>query len=153
MSICSTICSISKTTGIIRSNEDGRLLRARCRSRGALALFPVLLVWRLRHCVAFLPFAFAPYLLGYYALTLAYSIYLKRQVMVDVVVLARFTRRASSPAAAAIGVQLTFWLLAFSMFIFLSLAFVKRYAELHAMRERGSCKYAGRGYVGRATCR
>ena len=45
----------------------------------------------------------------------------------------RSIRCASSPARRAIGAHLTFWLLAFSMFIFLSLAFVKRYAELHAM--------------------
>ncbi|MFP3548399.1 prenyltransferase, partial [Rhizobium sp. SIMBA_035] len=48
---------------------------------------------------------------------------------------------------AAIDAHLTFWLLAFSMFIFLSLALVKRYAELHSMQARGLVKTRGRGYV------
>jgi 4-hydroxybenzoate polyprenyltransferase len=48
--------------------------------------------------------------------------------------------------AAATGIELSFWLLMFSIFIFLSLAIVKRYAELHAMRQQGKLKAKGRGY-------
>ena len=44
-------------------------------------------------------------------------------------------------------VEPSFWLLAFSMFIFLSLALVKRYTELQAMRDQGREDAAGRGYV------
>jgi 4-hydroxybenzoate polyprenyltransferase len=43
-------------------------------------------------------------------------------------------------------VPLSFWLLAFSMFLFLSLALVKRYAELHALSQRGELSARGRGY-------
>jgi 4-hydroxybenzoate polyprenyltransferase len=112
-----------------------------------LGLFPVLLVGAFAAAWIFLPWRFCAVLLGYYALTLAYSMYLKRQVMVDVVVLAMLYTIRIVAGTAAIGGQLTFWLLAFSMFIFLSLALVKRYAELHSMKERGLVKTRGRGYV------
>jgi 4-hydroxybenzoate polyprenyltransferase len=111
------------------------------------ALFPVLLV--LGGVIAWtcLPPAFSVVLLAYYAITLAYSMYLKRRVMVDVVVLASLYTTRIVAGSAAIDARLTFWLLAFSMFIFLSLALVKRYAELHTMKEQGLVKTRGRGYV------
>ncbi|PZR43066.1 UbiA family prenyltransferase [Paraburkholderia fungorum] len=112
-----------------------------------LGLFPVLLVGSCAMAWLFLPWRFSAVLLGYYALTLAYSMFLKRQVMVDVVVLAMLYTIRIIAGTAAVGAQLTFWLLAFSMFIFLSLALVKRYAELHSMKERGLVKTRGRGYV------
>jgi 4-hydroxybenzoate polyprenyltransferase len=112
-----------------------------------IGLFPVLLVSAFVLTVLFLPWRFAAVLVGYYVLTLAYSMYLKRQVMVDVVVLAILYTIRIIAGTAAIGAQPTFWLLAFSMFIFLSLALVKRYAELHSMQARGLVKTRGRGYV------
>ena len=113
-----------------------------------LGLFPVLLVGAFVAAWALLPWHFSVVLLGYYALTLGYSMFLKRQVMVDVIVLAMLYTSRIIAGTAAIGGHLTFWLLGFSMFIFLSLALVKRYAELHSMKERGVDKTRGRGYVG-----
>ncbi len=112
-----------------------------------LALFPVLLLVSFSIAGALLPLRFTAVLGGYYVLTLAYSAYFKRRVMVDVVVLASLYTTRIIAGSAAIGVQLSFWLLAFSMFIFLSLALVKRYAELHLMKERGLVKSRGRGYI------
>ncbi|CAD6524406.1 UbiA family prenyltransferase [Paraburkholderia metrosideri] len=112
-----------------------------------LALCPILLLGACITAWLFLPVEFGAVLLGYYLLTLTYSIYLKRQVMIDVVVLAMLYTTRIIAGTAAVGAQLTFWLLAFSMFIFLSLAFVKRYAELHLMQEQGLGKTRGRGYV------
>ena len=48
--------------------------------------------------------------------------------------------------AAATSIELSFWLLAFSVFIFLSLGFVKRYAELYDARKAGKLASHGRGY-------
>ncbi|PAM39596.1 hypothetical protein CEJ63_25210, partial [Acinetobacter baumannii] len=76
--------------------------------------------------------AFAGVLMLYYALTLAYSLRLKRVVMLDVVLLAGLYTVRIIGGTIAIGAELSFWLLAFSMFIFLSLALLKRYTELHA---------------------
>lgn len=112
-----------------------------------IALFPVLLISAFAVAWVLLPWRFSAVLLGYYALTLAYSVFLKRQVMVDVVVLALLYTIRIIAGTAAVAAHLTFWLLAFSMFIFLSLALVKRYAELHSMKERGLMKTRGRGYV------
>jgi 4-hydroxybenzoate polyprenyltransferase/phosphoserine phosphatase len=112
-----------------------------------ISLFPVLLVGAFAAAWLFLPWRFSVVLVGYYALTLAYSMFLKRQVMVDVVVLAMLYTIRIVAGTAAVNAQLTFWLLAFSMFIFLSLALVKRYAELHSLKQRGLVKTRGRGYV------
>ena len=112
-----------------------------------IAAFPVLLVGAFVIAGALLPWRFTAVLVGYYLLTFAYSLFLKRRVMVDVVVLATLYTTRIIAGTAAVHAQLTFWLLAFSMFIFLSLALVKRYAELHAMQARGLVKTRGRGYV------
>ena len=90
--------------------------------------------------------AFALVLLGYYALTLSYSLKLKRIVMIDVVLLAALYTARIVGGAAAIEVDLSFWLLAFSIFIFLSLALLKRYTELHSALALGKTTASGRGY-------
>lgn len=90
---------------------------------------------------------FALVLLGYYAMTLAYSLRLKRVVMVDVVLLAGLYTIRIIGGAAALSTALSFWLLAFSMFLFLSLAMLKRYTELAIMLASGQEKASGRGYV------
>lgn len=87
---------------------------------------------------------FCAVLAGYYVCTFAYSFRLKREALIDVVMLAGlYTSRIIAGAAAA-WVPLSFWLLAFSMFLFLSLGIVKRYTELDDARQAD--KIAGRGY-------
>jgi len=91
--------------------------------------------------------AFLPWLLFYFAVTCAYSWWLKRLILVDCLTLAMlYTLRIVAGAAAA-GIALSFWLLAFSVFLFLSLAFVKRYAELQVQILAGKQKAHGRGYL------
>lgn len=94
----------------------------------------------------FLSRRFALVLLAYYILTLSYSFKLKRIVMLDVVLLAALYTLRIIAGAAAIGTGLSFWLLAFSMFLFLSLAMLKRYTELHGLRMREGDNAHGRGY-------
>jgi 4-hydroxybenzoate polyprenyltransferase len=85
---------------------------------------------------ALLPLSFFGALTAYLLFTLLYSFRLKRFASLDVIMLAGlFTLRIIAGAAAA-EVVLSFWLLAFSMFIFLSLAVVKRVSELVQLRER-----------------
>jgi len=81
-----------------------------------------------------LPSDFRWVLAGYFALTLAYSFELKRIAMVDTIALAGLYTSRIVAGAAAVNVPLSFWLLLFAVFLFLSLAMVKRYAELDAMR-------------------
>ncbi|MFM8333617.1 MAG: UbiA family prenyltransferase, partial [Candidatus Methylumidiphilus sp.] len=82
----------------------------------------------------------------YYIITLAYSFKLKTYAMLDVLSLAGLYTLRIIAGAAAIPSMPSFWLLAFSMFMFLSLALVKRYSELLTMRHEGKEKTAGRGY-------
>lgn len=90
--------------------------------------------------------SFLPWLVFYFVLTCAYSWGLKRLVLVDCLTLAMlYTLRIVAGAAAA-SMALSFWLLAFSVFLFLSLAFVKRYAELEVQLLNGKQKTHGRGY-------
>lgn len=80
--------------------------------------------------LATLPLLFVALLLGYLVLTNAYSLVLKRVSTADVMTLAAlFTLRLMS-GAAAINVDLSFWLFGFSVFVFVSLAYLKRYVEL-----------------------
>lgn len=95
-------------------------------------LIPLLILAGLGIAFFLLPEPFGPALVLYLALTTAYSMYLKRLLMVDVLVLAGlYTLRVLSGGFAT-GIPVSPWLLAFSMFLFLSLAFVKRYTELRA---------------------
>lgn len=106
---------------------------------------PLLLIVALLLSLA-LPMKFLLVLGAYYAVTLAYSFGLKKLVMIDVLTLAGLYTVRIVAGAAATAIPLSFWLLMFSVFIFLSLAIVKRYAELHAMRQQGKLKAQGRGY-------
>jgi 4-hydroxybenzoate polyprenyltransferase len=89
---------------------------------------------------------FAAVLSCYYVLTWAYSVRLKRVALLDVIVLATLYTIRIVAGAAATGVPLSFWMLAFSVFIFLSLGFVKRYAELEGTRRDGQASDSGRAY-------
>jgi 4-hydroxybenzoate polyprenyltransferase len=94
-----------------------------------------------------LPALFMEVLMGYFALTLAYSMVLKRKVIVDVMMLAGLYTIRVIAGASATEIKPSFWLLAFSMFIFLSLALVKRYAELNLSLRLNKNRAEGRGYT------
>jgi 4-hydroxybenzoate polyprenyltransferase len=95
---------------------------------------------------AFLPGKFQLFLAAYYVLTFGYSVKLKRMLLIDAVALAGLYTLRIMAGAGAVLVPLSFWLLLFSVFLFLSLAFVKRYAELDALRRQQRLAALGRGY-------
>lgn len=95
---------------------------------------------------AFLPIPFMIVLGIYAVVTTLYSFWLKQQVIVDVLLLAGLYTLRILAGAAATHVEPSFWLLAFSMFVFLSLAMVKRYSELRLAVLEGK-DLAGRGYL------
>lgn len=72
--------------------------------------------------------------LFYFIMAAAYSLRLKKIVLLDVFLLASFYTLRIIAGGSAVAVALSVWLLAFSMFLFISLAFIKRYAELVVMR-------------------
>ncbi|WP_181707972.1 UbiA family prenyltransferase [Chthonobacter rhizosphaerae] len=93
-----------------------------------------------------LPAAFLGHLAVYMAATVAYSTVLKRKVFVDVVTLAGLYALRVLGGGAATGVAVSDWLLMLCLFLFLSLAVAKRYAELSAREREGRAPPAGRGY-------
>jgi len=83
----------------------------------------------------------------YFGVTLAYSFYLKRLALLDVLILAMlYTLRLVAGAAAAAATP-SVWLISFSMFFFTSLAMAKRYAELKSLELDSVAPVRGRGYV------
>lgn len=94
----------------------------------------------------FLPSLFMVSLLAYATITTIYSFVLKRQVIVDVMLLAGLYTMRILAGSAATEIRPSFWLLAFSMFIFLCLAMTKRYSELRQAIDQDKV-IAGRGYI------
>lgn len=90
-----------------------------------------------------LPRAFALLLAGYFAVTLAYSLRLKAQPILDVLVLATLYTSRIAGGGLATGIPVTEWLAAWSMFLFLSLSFLKRASEM----ARSDEALHGRGYL------
>jgi 4-hydroxybenzoate polyprenyltransferase/phosphoserine phosphatase len=111
---------------------------------GAL-LIPCLLVGAFA-LASLLPLEFVAVLAFYYVSTLAYSLRLKRSALVDVLTLAGLYTIRIIAGAAAISSGLSFWLLAFSMFLFLSMALAKRFTELLMMQQLERETPLGRGY-------
>ena len=94
-----------------------------------------------------LPIEFTLILICYMVATNVYTFYARRVPVLDVMTLAGlFTIRVLA-GGVAVNIPLSSWLLAFSMFMFLSLAFMKRYTELGVWQESGSKHASGRGYL------
>jgi 4-hydroxybenzoate polyprenyltransferase len=95
----------------------------------------------------FLPSAFMGWLLIYIAATLAYSLFLKRVVLVDVILLSGLYTVRLLAGGAAVQVKISPWLAGFSVFLFISLAMVKRFSELQNSCAQGRTPSNGRGYL------
>lgn len=91
--------------------------------------------------------AFQLSLLAYLVLTLLYTFLLKTYVIADVISLASLFTIRIIAGAMVISVELSFWLLAFSMFTFFSLALIKRCAELKLLSKVNKEKSSGRDYL------
>jgi 4-hydroxybenzoate polyprenyltransferase/phosphoserine phosphatase len=85
-------------------------------------------------------------LVGYAALTMAYSFYLKKIALLDVFVLSSFYSFRILAGALISSTPLSQWFLAFSLFLFLSLAMAKRYSELLHANDLIAAGNSGRGY-------
>jgi 4-hydroxybenzoate polyprenyltransferase/phosphoserine phosphatase len=93
--------------------------------------------------------AFTTVMLGYFCVTLAYSWQWKQIAMLDVFVLAGLYTLRLVGGHVATSIEWSSWLLVFSMFIFLSLALMKRVQELLSVREENGHEVKGRGYTAR----
>ena len=82
----------------------------------------------------------------YFLLTTIYSLYLKRKIIIDIVSLAVLYTLRVIAGGLAVDLPLSVWILAFSMFIFMSLAAVKRLSELVENASKGQKNTVGRSY-------
>ena len=98
-------------------------------------------------CGVWLSLPFAITLVAYLALTLWYSLHLKRVPLLDVFVLSCFYGMRICAGAAITSVPLSDWFMAFSIFFFLSLAMAKRYSELVDTAREGDDARFGRPYI------
>ena len=85
-------------------------------------------------------------LFAYTATTLLYSMYLKSLPLLDVMALALLYTLRVLAGGNLLHIPISFWLLAFSTFLFLSLALSKRYAEILNLQSAGAGRPIGRGY-------
>ena len=108
---------------------------------GGLILFSAVMA------VALMPPLFSIVLAVYFLATGAYSFFLKRKLIVDVITLAGLYTMRIIAGAAATGIVPSPWLLAFSVFLFYSLAAIKRQAELVDQAASGKVSSPGRGYL------
>ena len=109
-------------------------------------LIPVLLIIAFLIAFLFVNIKFLLILSVYFLLTAIYSLFLKRKMIVDILTLAILYTARIIAGGFAVDLQLSVWLLAFSMFVFLSLAAVKRLAELVENAAIGQKNSVGRSY-------
>lgn len=90
---------------------------------------------------------FAGVLAGYLVVTTAYSFRLKALMFLDIVTLALLYTVRLVGGGVATEIRVSQWLLGLSMFLFVSLACVKRFSELLVLRNRNETRPRGRGYL------
>lgn len=152
-SLCSS--SVYLMNDLLDLSADRQHHRKRLRPFAAGTLTPVaglvaspaLLVCAFAIALLWLPTYFAAVLALYYLSTVLYSFVLKKVMLVDVITLAILYTLRVIAGAAAVPIIPSFWLMAFSMFIFMSLAIIKRYTELAWLQEAGRKRTQGRGYL------
>ena len=135
----------------LESDRQHKRKRSRPLAAGKIGIFSALAVAAFLFLGAFLialstNYLFTLTLLLYLGITLSYSFSLKAYFGIDVIVLASLYTIRIFAGAYVIDVAISFWLLSFSMFVFLSLALVKRCAELKSLQLNGAERAKGRDY-------
>jgi len=91
--------------------------------------------------------SFCLVLLVYFIVTLLYSLFIKSLLLVDVVCLSLLYTIRIIGGLEATHITYSSWLLAFALFMFFSLALVKRYSELYTIGDGEIPGAKGRGYL------
>lgn len=154
VSFCLTASSVYLLNDLLDLGSDRRHRTKRDRPFASgrlplslgLALAPALLLTGLGVALFVPNPQFAGAVALYFAASTAYSFHLKRRVLVDVFTLAGLYTLRVLAGGFASETPVSPWLLAFSVFLFLSLAFVKRYSELMTLNEEAGTIATGRGY-------
>lgn len=150
-SLCASGAYLLNDVVDLKSDRAHPIKRNRPISAGSLsvssALVAVPCLWLASAAVALMvSSSFLAVIAAYLATTLAYSLYFKKKVLVDIVVLSALYTLRIFGGAVAIEVYLSEWLMIFSLFIFTSLALIKRYAEMALHLEDGLQAPSSRDY-------
>lgn len=151
---CFTASSAYLLNDLLDLNADRSHIKKQCRSFASGQLSPLigivtaflLLAGSLLLSWLFLPIDFTLTLFIYYLLTLTYSFKLKQLLLIDVFALATFYVIRIFSGMTLLSAPYSFWLLLFSFFFFMSLAFMKRYSEIILQSEESKHVIAGRAY-------
>lgn len=108
---------------------------------------PLLFIFGLGGSFFLLPTKFTLVLIIYFGFTLLYSFILKKLAVFDIIVLAGLYTIRIIAGAYAVDLYISPWLLAFSMFFFLSLSVIKRYTEVISIKAQNFEQISGRGYI------
>lgn len=115
-------------------------------SKGIITI-PIMLICSVLLAIVFLPPLFTVTLVSYFIITTLYSLYLKKIPVADIMLLAGLYTFRIIAGGVAVDVRISAWLLGFSLFFFLSLALMKRCAELRLLQLAGPGEVFGRGYI------
>jgi 4-hydroxybenzoate polyprenyltransferase len=152
-SLCASAVYLVNDLTDLKSDRLHNTKRNRPFASGALPLYYGLIGSPILLAFSFVVMIFANYSGGmpvlaiYYVATCLYSFWLKQVAGVDIIFLAGLYTLRLLLGGAVVDVEISEWLLAFSIFFFLSLALVKRFSELHNIKEENRLKVAGRGYL------
>jgi len=152
-SLCASSAYIINDLVDLESDRQHPTKRERPFASGSLqiqtgiVLAPLLIAGALLIAAPLLSSLFTALLCSYFLLTMAYSLYFRRKLLLDVLTLAGLYTLRILAGGIAVSVVVSQWLLTFSVFLFLSLAFLKRYAELRVIEENNQINHSGRGYV------
>lgn len=97
--------------------------------------------------LALLPIAFSFWLLVYFLASNLYSLFLKQRLLVDVFSLTTLYMIRIAAGGAVCNISISKWLITFSAFFFLCLAFVKRFTEVSSLISLKTKSVPGRGYL------
>ncbi len=111
----------------------------------AMMAVPVLLALAAMISLSISP-SFTLVLAIYFAMTTAYSVWLKRILLIDVLTLAGLYTIRMLGGAVAVGIALSSWLVVFSLSLFVSLALMKRFVELAALVDANKPSPSNRDY-------
>lgn len=128
------------------SKKDRPFAAGKLSVQSGIISIPLLLFSGFLFSFLFLPYQLTATLLLYFVATTAYSFYLKEIVFIDVILLGSLYTLRIMAGGFATGIEVSSWLLGFSGFFFLSLAFMKRYTDLILFKKNSQEELFGRGY-------
>ena len=85
-------------------------------------------------------------ILAYYLINIVYTSLIKKLAIIDVIILASLYLLRILAGSLATNIPISLWLLTFSIFIFVSLGFLKRYKELRQLNQTDVAQIPGRFY-------